>query len=107
MEDMIKLTYEKFPSISKDNWKVRHNHVISMEALLDEGQEIAVHVRNDSSESDGSLNMSKSGSDGADQHGVVWGGSIKYSDTDQQCSNYSDAVKVCFGDTIIATIQCY
>jgi hypothetical protein len=53
MEDLIKLTDGKIGSVSKGNWKLRCDHVISMEAqyvtidaVLKEGQEIVVHVGN-------------------------------------------------------------
>jgi hypothetical protein len=56
-EDTIKLTDEKFTSISKDDRKLRCNHIIPIEAqysanesLFHEGQETAVHVENDNSE---------------------------------------------------------
>jgi hypothetical protein len=32
MEDMIKLAHNKFSSISKDDWKLRCNHIIAIEA---------------------------------------------------------------------------
>jgi hypothetical protein len=80
MEDVIKLADEKFASISKDDRKLRCDHVtaieahyVTTEALLNKGQEIVVHVGNDSSESDSSSNPSEDGDDGADEHGMVLG----------------------------------
>jgi hypothetical protein len=77
MEDVIKLADEKFASISKDDWKLRCNHVTAIEAqymtneaLLNEGQEIVVHVGNDSSESDSSSDTSEDGDNGVDEHGA-------------------------------------
>jgi hypothetical protein len=58
---MIKLADEKFASISKEDWKLRCDHIIAIEAqnianeaLLNECQKIVIHVRKDSSVSDGS-----------------------------------------------------
>jgi hypothetical protein len=69
MEDLLKLTDGKIGSVSKGNWKLRCDHVISMEAqyvtigaLLEEGPEIVVDMGNDSSDS--ILVASEEGDDG-------------------------------------------
>jgi hypothetical protein len=56
IEDLINLTDGKFTSISEGDWKLRCNHAIATEtqyitskALLTEGHETVVHVRNDRS----------------------------------------------------------
>jgi hypothetical protein len=55
-KDLFKLTDDNFASIIKDDWKLRCNHLVSTGAQyvagedLDEGQEMFVHVGNDSSD---------------------------------------------------------
>jgi hypothetical protein len=119
-EDVIKLADEKFASISKDDWKLRCNHVIAIEAqyivndaLLDEGQKIVVQVGKGSSESDSSSDMSEDGDIGADEHGAglysISGIAPLNTDSDsnQQHFKYFGAVEVSCSGVIISTLQCY
>jgi hypothetical protein len=88
---------------------------IAIEALLLEGQGTVVHERNNSSDSDSSLDKSEDGDDGAGERGARLCTVCNVaplnmdSGTGQWCLEYFGAVKVsCSGVIIsVATLQCY
>lgn len=80
MEDVMKITDEKFSSISAEEWKRRCQHVknieqeyLEREGLLDAAQELVIHLGGDSdasSESDSDANnVGGDGDDDADSNG--------------------------------------
>jgi hypothetical protein len=77
MQDVIKFINDKFTSISMYDWKLRYNHTVAIETqyvttetLPIEGQEIALHVGNDTCNSESGSDNSEDGASGAGKHGA-------------------------------------